>query len=224
MKKVLALIFAAVLALSLVACGDSSNQTEPNTSETTTTAVAETEPTPTESKAVEKEQEVAEPAAIPVTCGESIETDKFTMTFDSVSIMPELSFATSETSSLSAFVEEDCQILVISGQFANYSGSTISDSAFHLTAVVNSEYNYDRVDFSFVRNKHFEIDPLADAQYYMYVNIPNKLVDMFETATINIAFNDDMSTVSTIWNADGTATVEADNFYALNVTLDGSAA
>ena len=90
MEKALSLILAALLAASLCACG---NNAAESTSSPEPTATAEATATPT---AVPTP--TAEPTPEPVAdykIGDSIETDNFKMTFDSIELLTDYRYATS---------------------------------------------------------------------------------------------------------------------------------
>lgn len=158
---------------------------------------------------------------IPVSVGGCIDNEFFTMTFESVEIVDEFSFRTSEYSTHSLFVEDGYKLLIVRGMFINNSTETISSSDMVLTAVVNDSFKADNSDvrLSFMRSNSYEIDPYTDLEYVMYVNIPERLAGMFETADFNIYFNSDLSMPTTVWYADGTTAVEADTLYTLTSGL-----
>ena len=212
MKKILSVALAGAMCLGLCACGGG----EPSGSGANTPAgaspevVEETTPTPSPT-----------PEAQEVQVGGSIENENFVMTFTSVELLDEFSYDTSEYSSTSLYVEEGYKLLVVKGHMENTGTSVISDSTFALTATVNNEYKVDGYDvrLNFIRDKHFEIDPYTDLDYVLYINIPEKLADLFETVTFTIGFNNDLSAPTTVWNSDGTSTVEVDNLYSLTSGL-----
>ena len=173
-------------------------------------------PTPTPSPTPE-----AEPEAQEVQVGGSIDNDNFVMSFTSVELLDEFSYDTSEYSSTSLYVEEGYKLLVVKGHMENKGTTTISDTAFAFTATVNDTYVVDGYDvrLNFIRDKNFEIDPYTDLDYVLYINIPEKLAGMFETVTFTIGFNNDLSAPTTVWNSDGTSTVEVDNLYSLTSGL-----
>lgn len=218
LKRISAGVLSAALCLSLCACGGgSSAPAETGSSEETTpvtTAPVATTPVP-------EETEPAAPSATPVEVGGSITTDNFVMTFDSLELLPEYSYSTSEYSSTSLYVEEGYKLLVVKGHMENKGTTTISDTAFAFTATVNDTYVVDGYDvrLNFIRDKNFEIDPYTDLDYVLYINIPEKLAGMFETVTFTIGFNNDLSAPTTVWNSDGTSTVEVDNLYSLTSGL-----
>lgn len=208
MKKIIALLLAAVMCLSFVACGDSGAKDTETTEQTVT------------------EKEANGIVATPINIGDKIENDKFTMTFDSMELLEEYSYRTSEYSSTSCYVEEGYKLLMVKGHFTNNSVSTISDSAFSLSATVNGDYVVDGHDvrLNFIRDKQFEIDAYTDLDYIIYINIPEKLAEMFETATFDIGFKNDMGLLTTTYNMDGTVTVDIDNLYSLSGGIESNSA
>ena len=212
MKQVLSLALAGALCLGLCACGGTSAGTGDVPSSTTPDAVQESASLPQESQA---------PAAESLEIGGSIDNDSFRMTFDALELADEFSYDTSEYSSTSLYVEEGYKLLMLRGHFENKATGPISDSAFALTATVNDTYVVDGYDvrMNFLRSKSFEIDAYTDLDYVIYINIPEKLAGMFETATFTIGFNNDLSAPTTVWSSDGTGTVEVDNRYTLTSGL-----
>lgn len=207
MKKLLALILAVVMCLSFAACGDSADkQNDENTQQSDTEK--------TENGIV----------ATPIKIGDKIDNKNFTMTFESIELLDEYSYKTSEYSSTSCYVEEGYKLLLVKGHFTNNSVSTISDSAFSLTATVNGEYVVDGHDvrLNFIRSKQFEIDAYTDLDYILYINIPEKLAGVFETVTFDIGFKNDMGKLTTTYNTDGTVTVDIDTLYSLSGGIESS--
>lgn len=238
MKRMMALWLAVVLCLSLAACGQQTaepEKTENSQTETeqTPAGAGETEPEeePLEIEAepavpeVTPEAEVPALTATPLALGDQIETAQFTMTFDTLELLPEYDIRLTENSSMSCVVEEGYQVLLVRGHITNTGTSVISDSAFYLTATVNGEYVVDGYDVRllFVRNKYFEVDPYTDVDYVLYINVPDKLAELFETVTFEIGFKNDLGMLTTTYNVDGTETVDYENLYALTATLDGAA-
>ena len=238
MKRMMALWLAAVLCLSLAACGQQTAEPEKTEdiqteTEQTPAGAGETEPEeePLEIEAepavpeVTPEAEVPALTATPLALGDQIETAQFTMTFDTLELLPEYDIRLTENSSMSCVVEEGYQVLLVRGHITNTGTSVISDSAFYLTATVNGEYVVDGYDVRllFVRNKYFEVDPYTDVDYVLYINVPDKLAELFETVTFEIGFKNDLGMLTTTYNVDGTETVDYENLYALTATLDGAA-
>ena len=217
MKKFLALLLAMVMTLALAACGGGGDTPAPKEDDP---PAPTTDVPPEEEPKDEEPEEPAEPeppAAIPLQCGDSIDNDNFKMTFDSVELLSEYSYQTSEYSSTSLYVENGYKLVVVKGHFENKGTSPITDSSLVCTAMVNDTFAVDENDvrFNFIRDKYFEIDPYTDLDYVMYINIPEKLAGMFETVTFTIGFNDDLSIPSTVYSSDGTKTTETDQLYAL---------
>ena len=238
MKRMMALWLAAVLCLSLAACGQQTAEPEKTENSQTETAQtpADTGETAQEEEPLEieaqtdvpeelPEAEVPALTATPLALGDQIETAQFTMTFDTLEMLPEYDIRLTENSSMSCVVEEGYQVLLVRGHITNTGTSVISDSAFYLTATVNGEYVVDGYDVRllFVRNKYFEVDPYTDVDYVLYINVPDKLAELFETVTFEIGFKNDLGMLTTTYNVDGTETVDYENLYALTATLDGAA-
>ncbi|WP_251317254.1 hypothetical protein [Flintibacter muris] len=222
MRKTLSLVLSAALVLALAACGggggtpqNSSGSGEPDASKSA----------PGASSSQPEEVQDPGPTATPVQLGGSIDNDNFTMTFDSMELLDEYQYKTSEYSSTSLYVEDGYKLVVVKGHFENKSTGAISDSCFNRSALVNGTYEVDGYDvrFNFIRDKYFEIDAYTDLDYVMYINIPNKLAEQFETAEFTIAFNDDLSIPATVWGSDGSESIEADQFYTLSAAAGAAA-
>ena len=224
MKKWIALLLAAITCLSLAACGkdgtDATGPQEPG---------AEVTNTPSESTPAEPETEApSEPqqTAIDLSIGDTLDNENFSMTFDSMELLDSYSYDTSEYSSTSLYVENGYKLLLVKGHIENKSTAVISDSAFARTAVVNGTYTVTDFDvrLSFKRDKYFEIDPYTDLDYFLYINVPEKLAAQFETATFTLGFNNDMSIPVTEWSSDGTKSTPTDCLYAITGGTGSAAA
>ena len=114
MKNWIALLLATVMCLSLAACGKNeapaTNTPAQNATSTPTTApeAEQTEPT-------EPQQE-----AVGLSIGDKIDNENFTMTFDSMEILDEYSYKTSEYSSTSLYVESGYKLLLVMGNIELY--------------------------------------------------------------------------------------------------------
>lgn len=221
-KKILALILAGVLALSLAACSGGDNSDASGSTAPSAAPSQAAEPTGTPEPADTPEPG---PTAIPLSIGDSIDNDNFLMTFDSMELLDEYKYSTSEYSSTSLYIEDGYKLVVVKGHFENKATSAITDSAFSLSALVNGSYELDEHDvrMNFQRDKYFEIDAYTDQDYVLYINIPNKLAEQFETAEFSIGFNDDLSMITTVYNSDGTKTIEVDNLYTLSAAAGAAA-
>lgn len=159
--------------------------------------------------------------AIPISIGECIETKDFVMTFDTVEVLDDYSYRTSDISTTSLYVEEGYKLLVVRGHFTNVGTATIQDSSFSMTATVNGDFVLDDYDvrINFERSSSFEVDPYTDLDYVIHCNIPEKLAEQFEMVDLTIGFNDDLSFPTTVYDMNGNKTVEVDNLYALSSSL-----
>ncbi len=215
MKQLIGALLTLVLCIGLCACGNSTPAEESagdnagDAAQTTTTTTA---------------QETPKETIEALKCSDSIDNENFTMTFESVELLDEYSYSTSEYSSTSLYVEEGYKLVLVKGHFTNNSTAAISDSAFAREALVNETYKVDGFDvrMNFIRDKNFEIDAYTDLDYVLYINIPEKLAAEFETVTFTLRFNKDMSAPTTVYNSDGTKTIEADFAYALTSGLTAS--
>lgn len=208
MKKLTALLLALAIVFVFAACGkngganpDPGKTTEPDSSETTT------------EEAVEK--------GTPVEMGGSIENDLFKMTFESMEIVPEYSYKPSEHFTMKLPSEDGYKMLLVKGHMENKGAEAISTYNFALSSTVNETYKFDgnKTELWFERSSHSELDPLTDVAFCLFVNIPEKLADTFETATFTLNFNKDLSGVKTIYSSDGTSSIEADCTYTLTSGL-----
>lgn len=215
MKKLFTLLIASVMLLTLAACGEA-QQTTPPAPEAGESA-APTEAAPAETPA----EESAAVDSVPLKVGDSIENENFTMTFDSVEVVPEYVFSLGDNSTMSLFVEEGYQLLVICGHMTNNGMSVVSTSNFVFSGAVNGDYMLDNndVDMTFERNRMSEMDPYTDLNYVLAINIPNKLAEIFETVSLTIGFNEDLSIPSTVTSSDGSYSLDADCLYNFTGTV-----
>ena len=215
MKKLFALLIASVMLLTLAACGEA-QQTTPPAPEAGESA-APTEAAPAETPA----EESAAVDSVPLKVGDSIENENFTMTFDAVEVVPEYVFSLGDNSTMSLFVEEGYQLLVIRGHMTNNGMSVVSTSNFVFSGAVNGDYMLDNndVDMTFERNRMSEMDPYTDLNYVLAINIPNKLAEIFETVSLTIGFNEDLSIPSTVTSSDGSYSLDADCLYNFTGTV-----
>lgn len=241
MKQHISLLLILALLLGLCACGSKpAADNTPVKEETPSTQTQQQEQqAEQESESVQQEvtleiPETAQPedetpkiTATPVQIGGAIDTENFTMTFDSLEIVEEYSYRVSDYSTMSIYVEDGYKAVLVKGHIENKSMSVISDSSFYRKAVVNDVFEVEDHDvrLSFARDKYFEIDPFTDLDFVMYINIPEKLADMFETVTFTLGFKNDMSLLTTTWHSDGTKEVDYEQVYELTSgTAAGSAA
>ena len=194
MKKFSTLLLSGMLVLSFCACGGTTSDDTSVDDESTETTT---------------EKEVTQ-----VNVGQSIETDYFKMTVDSMEILDDYEFSMNEYSSRSLYVEEGYKLLLVRGTMENLGTEVISDNAFSATCLVNDSYE-EEASLQFERSKYYELDPYTEQNYDLYINIPEKLAEQYETASFTIGFNSDMSPIVTTTSSDGTTTVDADNWFCI---------
>ncbi len=233
-KKCYVMLLLIVLVFNLCACGgkNKTNTTEAETKLTAETKQENSEPstenveTPLNDVSTsQSSEEASKENAIPIQCGDSIDNDNFLMTFDSVELLSEYSYETGGNSTMSLYIEDGYKVVIVKGHFENKSTSAISPgSSFAFSAVVNNTYVVDgfEVYIQFFRDKFSEIDAYTDLDYILYIQIPEKLADMFETVTFTLGFNNDLSSPSYIQNNDGTLTTETDNLYEFTSGLSSN--
>ena len=215
MTKIITMVLALTLTLSLVACGSSTGNGSVSTGNASSTEGTQT--STTASTQATEEEKANEPEIITVGVGQSIETENFKMTIESIKILDKYEYRTSPNSTSSLYVEDGYKMLAVQGVMENNGTKAISDSAFYKKVVVNDSYEVEGYDvrMGFERDKYFEIDPYTEQRYYLYINIPEKLAAQYETVTFTLGFKTDMSLLTTSFNSDGTKTVDADNWFAI---------
>ena len=200
-------MLALVFVLSLVACGGSNDSEKKN----------EEAPAATEAVAETHTEAPTEPAkaTIDLKVGDTIETDLFKMTIDSIEIKDEYSYRTSDISTSSLYVEDGYKLLIMFGHFENKGTNTISESAFQRKVTVNDTFVKEDHDvrMNFMRDKYFEVDAYTDIDYCIYVNIPENLANQYEKSVFSISFKNDLSLITTTYNSDGTTTSDVDVTY-----------
>ena len=209
MKKLICLLLAAMLLISLCGCSEGTKNeattaattataaTTTTTTTTTTVATTTTTSTPT-TKATTTTTTTApkKPEAIPLEVGETIVADCFTMTVDSMDFVSEYWYQINKIGVRKAInIESGYKALMITGHFENLGTTVIDNKNFNFTVTVNDTYTSDRVYLEFAKERYLTIDPYVDVDYVLYVNIPEKLADKCETVSFTIGFKNDMSPV-----------------------------
>jgi predicted small secreted protein len=148
--------------------------------------------------------------------GQSIESNNFKMVIDSMKILDEYSYSTNDATSF-YLNREGYKLLMIQGSMENTGNAAIDVSSFYMTAVVNGNYDFDSddVQMCFEQDDSLEIDPYTEQTFDIYINIPEKRADKFETATFTLGFNDDMSPLTVTTYSYGRKTVDADNWFSI---------
>lgn len=177
MKRFLAPMLSAIICLSLAACGQSEFPENGTSSQGTSSASPTLDVT-------------AEAICIPV--GDRIDNENFTMTFDSVAILDEYSF---DNRIFKPDNTDGYKLLLVKGHFENKFTEFITIYDFYLDGVVvNDSYDFgNAVGMAFELWNDTQIAPLDDADYFLRVEIPEKLANQFEKVEFTLGFNNDMS-------------------------------
>ncbi len=184
MKKLLCLLLALIVCVSLVACGDVQDSTE-------TSSVM------TQSETEQKEN--AEPIAL----GNTIDLEYVTMTLDSFEISTGYSLESTDSSSGISFTRkasidcpDDMKLICLKGQFTNKTKGDIfpANDPIYGELVING-YTYKTSMECYVSNSAesaLTLAPLRTVDYYLYAEVPVALADAIESCTLNIGFVTDL--------------------------------
>ena len=221
-KKCAALVLICIMIFTLCACGDDTSKTQNTQGDTSVSSeiTSETDSTTGDTKSTtietiketESETEATtEQEMKTVGIGQSIETESFKMSVKSIEIVDELVVKTGDMSSFKANVESGYKVLVVKGTMENTGKTVISDSSFYKKAVVNGDYEVGGFDVKliFERNKYYEIDPYTEQNFFLYVNIPEKLAENYNTASFILGYKDDFSTITLIYESGKTEKSDA---------------
>lgn len=154
--------------------------------------------------------------------GDSLETPRFRMHFESLEIVSELVLKTGEHSSHPVYAAEDCRLLVLRGQFENRSDRSIDADAFACSATVKEGQVCDGGKLEFWHQSYFEVGPGETKGFVLYVNIPQALAAEVDVATLSLSFKNDLSRISYTYFPGEEATSDAENFYKLTGRLGGA--
>ena len=178
MKKLIALVLTLSLILSLCACGKSSGENA--------------------------DAGASKPKgnAQPVEFGDVIETDFMTMTIEEVGVTEEVKVYSygSEDSWSTISHEEGEQAFFLKGTIENISSEKIGyDRCLWGEVVFNDTYKYPvKFKVQTIINTANHIPPLYDPEYYIYVDIPDKLAESLETYTISFGFEENLDGSDTL--------------------------
>ena len=190
MKNYIFLILALLMVLSLCAC---SQQAEPVETPTTAEVINTMPPTTAEvintMPPTEAPTEAPAAAAGVVNFGDVIENESIIMSIETAEIKKELKYQHSSNFSSSMFIEEGKQAFCLMGNIENVGGYEIDEWAFSGTLVIDDKYNYDLRMWC-----PSDLEPLVETPYFLYAEIPEKLVDSYTTATFTFGFNNDFET------------------------------
>lgn len=176
MKKALSLFLALVFCLSLCACGSNSDSTiageQNNQKETASTPAGE-------------------PADDYVQLGQEIDVGSATITFSGT----KLAYTIGETIYVTA--QDGMRFFGLMGTLENTGGKELSVDAICAEMVFNDNLTYTaRALIGGNRNSIFNtVAPLATAEYWVYAEVPDALLDNLSTCEVRISLNEDYASI-----------------------------
>ncbi|MCR4601770.1 MAG: hypothetical protein K5767_08630 [Clostridia bacterium] len=206
MKKTLVLFMVMLLTISFCACGSADSPSSAND-----------EGKGTKASVQDEKKDLSDESITKVSIGQSIETDSFKMVVESMELYDDYEFNTNEYTTRSLPVEKGYKLLMVQGTIENTGMTVISDQSFAKEVIVNGNYVVDDndVDLYFERSNSFELDPYTEQRYDLFINIPEKLAEQFETATFKLGFKDDLSYITKTYKSDGTNSNDATNWFEI---------
>lgn len=176
MKKTISLILALVLCFSLCACSGNSNDTpvseqnkEENTEQVATTEAA---------------NDYAQ-------IGQKINLGSAAVTFSAA----KLTYTIGEKISVTA--QDGMRFFGLVGTIENTGGKELPVDAVRAEMVFNGEYTYSaRATVGGSRNTtKISVAPLATAEYWIYAEIPETLLDQLSTCEVRFSLNEDFASL-----------------------------
>lgn len=173
MKKVLALIFVLVMCLTLCACGSSDS----------------TNPADTKAPAQQSTQKPGKAKEEAISFGDVIELDFAKITFHSA----ELGYSVGG-SSFSPVSQDEMRFFSLVGTVENTSGTAISVANINAEIQFNGEYTY-KASATIKDSKSYPVSvaPLAKAEYILYAEVPDTLLEILTTGEVHFSINDGFS-------------------------------
>lgn len=207
-KKWFALLLAALMILSLAACGggDARDDASGDREEKTDTD------NPSE-EGGEDDEDAGEDSIPEAPALDPIVLDFAELTLESVGIDEEVTIQMGEGWSTSSMDEEGAKALYLMFKIKNTSKETISSARYFAGSITVDGYTYETHELSGVNG--FDLDPLKTASYAVYAQIPDELIDSGRTFVVNLGF-DPMFSQDKNWDYDN-----CDIHYTFTVTKDG---
>lgn len=178
MKRFVAVILALMMALSLCACGNSDGENS------------------------DVGASKSKGNAQPVEFGDVIETDFMTMTIEEVGVEEEVKVYSYGSNSSASIISSDEgeQAFFLKGTIENISSEKIGYyTCLWGEVVFNDTYKYPvKFDVQSIINSANHIPPLYDPEYYIYVDIPDKLAESIETYTLSFGFEENLDGSDTL--------------------------
>lgn len=176
MKRVCSVLLALAVCISLCACGKANDDVLADTKANTqqTTAKEETQP---------KENTIS--------LGEEITLEFAKITFDSTQIGYSVG-----GSGISTTAQDGMLLFSLNGSIQNTGGSNLSVANICAEMIFNGEYTYKaNATINDSRSYPVSVAPLANAEYVLYAEIPEALLEMLETCQVHFSLNDGFASV-----------------------------
>ena len=213
MKKVLALMLALVLVLSLAACGGGSNSSkkQDNTSQDNTSSVNKTD-MPTESAIDAKELKI----------GDKISLEYVNLTLDKFEISNGYQFKSTDNSSGISITNEasiDCpngmKLVCLNGKFTNKTKGDIFPSNNPINGIItinDNEYKTNLSCYDVSAAKPIsEVAAQRTVDYFLYSEVPNEVANSIKTCEFKIGFVKDLNPIVSVQSND-----DFDELFVLN--------
>lgn len=173
MKKVLALIIALVMCLTLCACGSGDNAA----------------PIDTKATAQQSVQDSGKSTEQNISLGEAIEVGFAKIVFNSV----EVGYSVGG-SSFSSMSQDGMRYFSLIGTVENTSGTAISVANINAEIQFNGEYTY-KASATITDSMSYPVSvaPLAKAEYILYAEVPETLLEILSTGEVHFSINEGFS-------------------------------
>ncbi len=207
MKKIISLILALVMCLSLCACsGNSTNSTEQKNDEPEETVSTPTESeetasvqtTPEDIETQDSTESVSPVEVVEVLVGGTLSTEFVEMTFNEVTVAKDIkhSVTTGHVTRITGPEPVDGQqYICLTGIIKNISTNPLPVYDFFVGNFNLDGYSYtvDANDCDILDGEgqsRTEIDPLMEYTFRIYVAIPDSLADSYSSCTFTFGFHD----------------------------------
>lgn len=170
MKKAISLLLTLALCLSLCACG--SNEPENAAAQDNNTGIdAPTEPIKTDEY---------------TQLGQDIDVGFAKMCFTSTALTYSVG-----GSGFSSNAQDGMRMFSITGTIENTGGSSLPVGTVHAEMIFNKEYTY-KAQATILDSKSYPVSvaPLASAEYWVYAEIPENLLDILSTCEVRLSLNE----------------------------------
>lgn len=179
MKRLISFALVLTICFSLCACGGSGTTEDAvvkENGETVSQAVNEKEPESSKNRIV---------------LGEKITMDFAEFTFDSV----ELGYSVGG-SGISTTAQDGMRLFSLTGSIENIGGSNLSVANVNAEMTFNGEYTYTaRATINDSKSYPVSVAPLVSAEYVLYAEIPEALMDKLGTCEVRFSLNEDFASV-----------------------------